>query len=201
LMLVALLALASIIATTLMLPRSVLRNERFIVSNCTASAEELAKRGGARLRRWQNEAMASAVVGPSCGNCYGTGQVPTDEGPVPCPECGGEGSLPGSSVIVEWRAGEIERLHAAGDDPVAQDVRWLVFELGRARSALTKMLSLTEEIPDDATTKQMRFVASQALGLYPIEAKQGPGQKGEGDGDGEGGRSPDSRAKGPAGSR
>jgi hypothetical protein len=119
--------------------------------------------------------VASSVVGQSCGNCYGEGQVPTDDGPVPCPECGGAGVLPTKGVLVEWRAGEIERRHGNGDDQNAQDVRWLVFELRRARSALTKLLALAEEMgdeaPDDASRGQMRFIANEALGLYPIAAE------------------------------
>jgi hypothetical protein len=83
--------------------------------------------------------------------------------------------LPTKGVLVEWRAGEIERRHGAGDDQNAQDVRWLVFELRRARSALTKLLALAEEMgdeaPDDAARGQMRFIANEALGLYPIAAE------------------------------
>jgi hypothetical protein len=115
-------------------------------------------------------------LGQSCGNCYGEGQVATDGGPITCPDCGGTGSLPAPSVIVEWRAGEIERVHGIGSDQIAQDVRWLVFELRRARSALTTLLALASELPDDPATApataQMRFVANDALGLYAVAHEQ-----------------------------
>jgi hypothetical protein len=114
--------------------------------------------------------VASSAVGQSCGNCYGEGQVSTDAGPVACPDCGGAGVLPSSNVLVEWRAVEIERLHGGGPDQIAQDVRWLVFELRRARSALTKVLALSTELGDDAPAQQLRFIANEALGLYPVAA-------------------------------
>jgi hypothetical protein len=82
--------------------------------------------------------------------------------------------LPANSVLVEWRAGEIERRHGgveAGDQH-AQDVRWLVFELRRARLALTKLLALTDEVAEDAAAAQMRFILNEALGLYPIAADE-----------------------------
>ena len=115
--------------------------------------------------------VTSSSVGQSCGNCYGEGQVPTDAGPVACPDCGGAGVLPTNNVLVEWRAAAIERLHGGGqgqDAQIAQDVRWLTFELRRARLALTKMLALAEELGDEPAGQQLRFIANEALGLYPI---------------------------------
>jgi hypothetical protein len=110
--------------------------------------------------------MAKSSVSAECGNCDGTGDVPTDEGPVACPDCGGAGFLPSSNVLVEWRAREIERLYARGDRQLGQDIDWLIFELRRARSALTNLIALADDAGDDATTKQIRFIASEALGLY-----------------------------------
>lgn len=86
--------------------------------------------------------------------------------------------LPTQNVLVEWRAREIERLLCSGDDQVAHDVRWLIFELRRARSALTQLLVLTEELDADASVsaparspvQQMRFIANDALGLYSVAA-------------------------------
>ena len=121
-----------------------------------------------RARSWQTRGVPSSTVGQSCGNCYGEGQVATDAGPVACPDCGGAGVLPTNNVLVEWRAGEIERLHGAGPDQIAQDVRWLLFELRRGRAALTKVLALADELGDDAPVRQLRFIANEALGLYPI---------------------------------
>ena len=115
-------------------------------------------------------------MGQPCGSCYGEGHVPTDEGLVTCPECGGAGVLPSDGVIVDWRAGEIERLHATGSDQAAQDTRWLIFQLRRARNALTKIFALSQEVADVAAAEEMRFIANEALGLYPIEkARAGQG--------------------------
>jgi len=96
--------------------------------------------------------------------------VPTDAGPVACPDCGGAGVLPTNNVLVEWRASEIERLHGIGQDQIAQDVRWLLFELRRSRAALTKLLALADELGDESPVQQLRFIANEALGLYPIAA-------------------------------
>jgi hypothetical protein len=118
-------------------------------------------------------------VGQSCGNCYGEGQVPTDAGPVACPDCGGAGVLPTNNVLVEWRAGAVERAHGGGQDQIAQDVRWLVFELRRSRLALTKVLALADDLGDTQAAQQLRFIANEALGLYPVvQAAVGSGSKG-----------------------
>ena len=121
--------------------------------------------------------VTSSSIGQSCGNCYGEGQVPTDAGPVACPDCGGAGVLPTNNVLVEWRAGAVERAHGAGQDQIAQDIRWLVFELHRSRLALTKMLALAEEMGEDPAAQQLRFIANQALGLYPISDATASHQK------------------------
>ena len=129
------------------------------------------KRGGApRASRGRLAAVTSSTVGQQCGNCYGEGQVSTDAGPVTCPDCGGAGVLPSSDVLVEWRAVEIERLHGTGPEQIAQDVRWLIFELRRARSALTKVLALATELGDEPPVQQLRFIANEAIGLYPVAA-------------------------------
>ena len=78
--------------------------------------------------------------------------------------------LPTNNVLVEWRAREIELAHGTGQDQIAQDVRWLLFELRRGRAALTQLLALAEELGDDAPAQQFRFIANEALGLYPIAA-------------------------------
>jgi len=114
----------------------------------------------------------SAVAGEKCRTCYGEGNVPTDEGPVSCPDCGGAGTLPHHDTLVEWRLREIERAHSARDDSVARDIKWLAFELRRAREALTGILTLTDEAdePSDQQQQRMRFLANRALGLYGLTA-------------------------------
>jgi hypothetical protein len=88
--------------------------------------------------------------------------------------------LPTNNVLVEWRAAAIERAYGTGQGQdgqnaqIAQDVRWLAFELRRARLALTKMLALAEELGDDPASQQLRFIANEALGLYPIAESAHP---------------------------
>lgn len=84
-----------------------------------------------------------------------------------CPDCGGSGVLPGRDVLVEWRIAEIERVHAGSSEEVAPHVRWLAFELRRARQALVKVMTLTEELDaDQAVVQRMRFIVNETLGLY-----------------------------------
>jgi hypothetical protein len=87
--------------------------------------------------------------------------------------------LPTNNVLIEWRAGAVERTHGGGQDQIAQDVRWLVFELRRSRMALTKMLALADDLGDTPAAQELRFIANQALGLYPVsQAADGTGSKG-----------------------
>ncbi len=109
--------------------------------------------------------MATDAAGRKCETCYGEGQVPTDSGPLPCPDCGGAGHLPPSDTLVEWRMREIERLHGERDDETARDVEWLVFELRRARATLTELLSLTDDLDDTPARARMLFLIRRALGL------------------------------------
>ena len=90
----------------------------------------------------------SGVDGEKCRTCYGEGNVPTDEGPVACPDCGGAGMLPHHDTLVEWRLREIERAHGSRDDEVAKDIKWLAYELRRSREALTDLLALTDDADD-----------------------------------------------------
>jgi len=108
------------------------------------------------------------VVGQKCETCYGEGRVPTDEGLVLCPDCGGAGQLPHHDTLVEWRLREIERVHGSSGGEAAQDIEWLAFELRRAREALRELLALTDEIAENETRLRMRFLASRTLGLYEI---------------------------------
>src|SRR5687768_8520815 len=103
---------------------------------------------------------------PSCGNCHGSGELPTDFGPVDCPDCGGSGSLPTRNVLIEWRTRDIERALAAGANPEVADVKWLVAELRAARTALTEIISLAHDTADgDSIGLRIRFAANRALGL------------------------------------
>jgi hypothetical protein len=103
-----------------------------------------------------------------CSTCLGTGEIGTEVGPTDCPDCGGSGMLPHPLVAVEWRMRDIERSHAAGRDDAAADMRWLIAELRRARTALTEIAALAQDAGDSDLVQRLRFSANRALELYPI---------------------------------
>lgn len=109
-----------------------------------------------------------------CHSCLGTGEVGTEAGPVDCPDCGGSGDLPDPHVAIEWRVRDIERTHASTRDAVSGDLRWLIAELRRARTALTEIASLAQDAGDSDIARRLRFTANRALELYPI-AEAAPG--------------------------
>ena len=117
------------------------------------------------------EAMTSveASAERQCQSCLGTGEVGTEVGPVDCPDCGGAGALPHPAVVVEWRVRDIERRYVGRDDGVTQDIRWLIAELRRARTALTELASLAEDSAGSELGPRMLFIANRALELYPVE--------------------------------
>jgi hypothetical protein len=117
-----------------------------------------------------NEAAASGAPERRCQSCSGTGEIGTEAGPVDCPDCGGSGSLPHPSVLVEWRMRDIERARAADAGAVANDIRWLLAELRRARTALTEIVSLAEEAGDSEVARRLRRTAGHALGLIAARA-------------------------------
>ena len=94
----------------------------------------------------------------------------TEVGPVDCPDCGGSGALPHPAVMVEWRVRDIERRYAAAqEDGMAGDMRWLIAELRRARTALTEIAALADDAGDTELGRRLRFTANRALELYPVE--------------------------------
>jgi hypothetical protein len=104
---------------------------------------------------------------PACSTCQKSGEVPTDFGPVDCPDCGGAGYLPSRAVLVDWRSRDLERALSAGRAPDAADVAWLLAELRAARGALTDIVALAHDLDDaDAIAVRIRFAANGALGLY-----------------------------------
>mgnify|MGYP005828034579 CR=1 FL=1 len=111
----------------------------------------------------------------SCVSCAGTGELPTDNGLLDCPDCGGGGVLPSKSVLVDWRARDLEKALTGGAEVPAQDVRWLLNELRTARSALHSVIALAHDLTESEQelALRIRMVASGALGLYesgePVE--------------------------------
>jgi hypothetical protein len=116
-----------------------------------------------------------------CSSCFGTGEAPSDYGIVDCPDCGGAGYLPTKTVLVEWRARDIERAVERGRHAEPGDVRWLLAELRNAREALTEIIALAHDAQDpDAIALRIRFAANRALGTYevaPAEAAPAPTQR------------------------
>jgi hypothetical protein len=106
---------------------------------------------------------------PNCVSCSGTGEMPSEWGPVDCRDCGGTGYLPSRATLVEWRARDIEGTISAGRDVSPEDAHYLLIELRRARTALTEIISLAHDIHDsDAIAVRIRFAANGALGLYDL---------------------------------
>lgn len=75
--------------------------------------------------------------------------------------------MPTRDVLIEWRVTEIERVHGGKTDEVSPHIRWLAFELRRARQALSQVIALAQELDEEsAIARRIRFVANDALGLY-----------------------------------
>jgi|SRR6478609_2667550 hypothetical protein len=117
----------------------------------------------------------SGVEGERCETCYGGGEVPTDEGLVTCPDCGGSGTLASPATLVEWRVRAIERAHDGRHDETSGDLRWLAFEVRRARDALTELLSLIADLDESSIRTRMLFVCNGALNLYKPVARKPAG--------------------------
>ena len=80
--------------------------------------------------------------------------------------------LPHPLVAVEWRIRDIERTHAAARDAVANDLRWLIAELRRARTALTEIATLAADAGDSDIARRLRFTSNRALELYAIDESE-----------------------------
>ena len=106
---------------------------------------------------------------PSCQSCMGMGEAATNFGPVDCQDCGGAGFLPSKSVLLDWRARDIEQALARGGHAEASDVRFLLAELRTARTALIEIIALAHDAQDpDAIAQRIRFTANRALGFYDV---------------------------------
>jgi len=105
-----------------------------------------------------------------CATCLGEGEIGTENGPVSCPDCFGEGRRLALAERVEWRMRDIERSHRTDSHGCARDMNWLVFELRRSRDALQRILArCQDEDSEDGSNplaREMKFVANEVLELY-----------------------------------
>lgn len=105
---------------------------------------------GKPVKQCYSTPMASRQ-GRKCNSCTGSGELGTGAGILDCPDCGGEGYLPHPSVLVDWRARDIEAAYAKSRDSAAADILWLVTELRKARRALTEVVTVAQESSQDSS--------------------------------------------------
>lgn len=79
--------------------------------------------------------------------------------------------MPHPHTLAEWRMRDIEREHGASHEAVAADVRWLVAELRRARSALTEIIALAQDGDVAEVAARIKLVAVRSLEFYEIDAE------------------------------
>jgi hypothetical protein len=71
---------------------------------------------------------------------------------------------------MEWRLRELEQTYRRSGRETETDVLWLVHELRRSREALVRIFARCQDADDsDATAREIRFQANEALGLYEPE--------------------------------
>ncbi|HEY6080889.1 MAG TPA: hypothetical protein VIW29_18875 [Polyangiaceae bacterium] len=103
----------------------------------------------------------------NCITCYGKGEIVDDFGPARCPDCGGGGKQLDGNTQTEWRLRDIEGGHVGDAHGCEADVRWLAFELRRAREALLHIVSRSQDADEsDTLAREVRHVAMEALSLY-----------------------------------
>jgi len=111
--------------------------------------------------------MKETISAADCLTCYGKGEVVDDFGPSRCPDCGGAGKQLDGNTQTEWRLRDIEGGHVGTAHGCEADVRWLAFELRRARAALVQIVSRSQDADDDdQLARDVRAVAVDALSLY-----------------------------------
>ena len=102
-----------------------------------------------------------------CLTCYGKGEIVDDFGPSRCPDCGGAGKQLDGNTQTEWRLRDIEGGHVGTAHGCEADVRWLAFELRRAREALLDIVTRSQDADEgDQLAREVRHVAIEALALY-----------------------------------
>ncbi len=89
--------------------------------------------------------MSAAVS--SCHTCYGAGEIHGDAGPRLCPDCAGNGRIEDGADTVEARLRAIESEQERRElrDGGSAEVRWLAFEVRRARGVLQQIAAHCDE--------------------------------------------------------
>lgn len=102
-----------------------------------------------------------------CLTCHGAGETGTEDGPVVCPDCFGDGKPLGRGAKLEWRLRQIERAHLGSRVEGDADVVWLVHELRKSREALVGILTRCQDAEEgDTFAAEVKYRANEALGLY-----------------------------------
>lgn len=111
--------------------------------------------------------------GETCDTCYGEGAIPSEHGPLECSDCAGQGVLPSGLVRTEWRLRQLEKAYATVNDQHAQDIRFLIDAVRRSHHALLQILAIgQEQDADDTSLLRIRFLANEAIGLYPVTSRK-----------------------------
>ena len=98
--------------------------------------------------------------------------MPTDEGLHRLPGLRRRRVLASPGTLLEWRVRAIELAQEGRVDETALDLRWLTFELRRARDALTELVALIDDLDESPVRTRMRFVANGALNLYEAAGRE-----------------------------
>jgi hypothetical protein len=109
-----------------------------------------------------------------CRSCQGTGELPSEMGPMECADCHGLGHLPSGRALAERRLRELERKYRDDPEEHARDVQWLIAEVRRAHDALVQILTAGQEAePGEAVGQKVVFLANEVLGVYQPVAEDG----------------------------
>lgn len=78
--------------------------------------------------------------------------------------------MPSKSVLVDWRARDLEKSLNRGGEIANQDVQWILSELRGARTALHSVIALAHDLAESEQELafRIRMTASTALGLYEV---------------------------------
>jgi hypothetical protein len=106
----------------------------------------------------------------SCLTCGGSGEVASEQGPEPCPDCFGAGQNLDPSTKVEWRLRRIEQSCQDWGRDAESAARWLIHEVRMQRESLLRILTRCQDSDaGDAIATDVKYFANEALGFYEPE--------------------------------